>query len=92
MANHPVTSTFEKEVFAPQNGFVTANHRVVYSLNGVPVLTRHCQVLMRPDESEATVTTWESTFGDELGRGDNRHTVLITREQFGLLAEMWQVG
>lgn len=90
VANYPVTSSINKKVFPPDNGFVTANIDAVYTLNNVPVLTRQCQIVMRPDKSEATIQTSEQFFAaSDLGR-HNFKMMTITREQFELLKEIWE--
>lgn len=90
VANYPVTSTIEHKIFPPHNGFIAANNFVTYSLNEVPVLRRCCQIMMSPDKSEATISTWEEFFADSTGRGDNRQTVTITKEQFEILEQLWK--
>lgn len=89
VANYPVTSEIVKEVFPPHNGFVTANVDVVYRLKGIPVMTRQCQIMMRPDKSEATVQVSEQFFAaSDLGR-HNFEMLTITKEQYEVLRELW---
>jgi len=89
VANYPVTSCIEKNIFPAHNGFVTANLDVVYVLNDIPVMTRKCQVMLCPDKSEATVHTSERFFAASVLAGHNSEMTTITREQFELLKEIW---
>jgi len=88
VANHPVISRFHEEIFPPHNGFVTANHDVVYYVDSVPVLERKCQIMLRPDASEATVRVWEHLFANSCG-GSDGNSITITKEQYELLKKVW---
>lgn len=90
VANYPVASEIKKEIFPPHNGFVTANIDVVYTLNDIPVMTRQCQIMMRPDRSEATIQNSEQFFAAmDLGR-HKFEMATITREQFEVLKELFE--
>lgn len=88
-ANYSVTSEIKKQVFPPHNGFITANLDVIYTLKDVPVLTRHCEIMMRPDKSEATITNYELFLANSVHGRLGFEFATITREQFEVLAELW---
>lgn len=90
VANYPVTSSIEKKIFPPHNGFVTANIDVVYTLNEIPVMTRQCQIMMRPDKSEATIQNSERFFANDRHGRLGFEMATITKEQFDVLAELWK--
>jgi hypothetical protein len=90
VANYRVTSRIDKQVFEPHNGFITANIDVVYELQGIDVMKRQCQIMMRPDKSEATIRTSERFFAD-LSIHDSA-MVTITREQFEVMRELFDVS
>ncbi len=88
VANYPVTSEVKTTLFEKHKGFQTANVDVIYTLNDVDVLTRHCQIIMRPDKSEATVMCWESHFSAAINVRQ-QESITITRVQFDALAELF---
>ena len=90
VANYPVTSSIKKEIFPPHNGFITANIDVVYVLNEIPVMTRQCQIVMRPDKSEATIQNSELFFANDRHGRLGFEMATITKEQFDVLAELWK--
>lgn len=89
VANHPVTSRIEKQIYSPDNGFVTANIDVIYTLNDIDVMTRHSKIMMRPDKSEATITNQEYFLANVTDRLGWEHAT-ITREQFEVLKELFE--
>lgn len=89
VANYPVTSSINKKIFPPHNGFITANIDVVYTLNDIPVFTRQCQIMMRPDKSEATIQISEKFFAASDLQRHKFEMMTITREQFEVLKELF---